>query len=436
MRGGKTKKKAEADAVADVQERTQQAAALAGISGQELLGDPRLNPATRGHADRLRDEQQIKALDAQNARLLRRDRVADARASEAERTLEAIALAQRASSPARSVMALHNGRRMWSRLAIAASVVLAAGSAMGVEAAAQHLKAPEGTGYVAEVGLTGLATAAITYRAHLAEHRGELKAGSWQSRSLWALMIVPLLVSVTANLATGNALGAMCAIGAAAFALLGAVVADRSAAAMQARADEVDDADEAKLRAVAMGEDLPAAPAPLVALDAEGRPEITWSREPEITESRDSATTPDHIVEPSAEDAGGHIDSQQRADVAVGEDLEDPEAVLETQCIAMADDAGWSKDRIAQRLGITQDAVSEALDRANAAPVVEPDMARVLAAAEARRAAGAQTRARVADFLTRHPDATIPQIADGLQLSEATAKRHRRALRGANGVEL
>src|SRR5690606_6722131 len=112
-----------------------------------------------------------------------------------------------------------------------------------------------GTGYVAEVGLTGLSTAAILYRAHLAEHRGELGRG-WQARALWALMIVPLAASITANLTTGNALGAACAVGAAAFALLAIVVADRSAAAMQARAAEVDAADEAELQRVAMGEDL------------------------------------------------------------------------------------------------------------------------------------------------------------------------------------
>ncbi|MEU8347853.1 hypothetical protein AB0C74_39665 [Spirillospora sp. NPDC048832] len=402
MRGTK-QDRAEVDTVAAVQEQTQQAAALAGISGQELLSDPRLNPATRGHADRLRIAQQVKALDAEHARLLRRDRVSDARASEAERTLEAIALARRASSPARSVMALHNGRRLWSRLAVTASVVLAAGSAMGVEAAAQHLTAPTGTGYIAEIGLTGLSTAAITYRAHLAEHRGELDKGSWQARTLWALMIVPMLVSVAANLATLNALGAMCSIGAAAFAALGAVVADRSAAAMQARAAEVDDADEAELRAVAMGEDLPAAPAAApVAVPST----VTRSGADVVQddEDADGEAGAGHIVPRGAEGReggheGGHIDSDRAED----------------------DDA---------------DPTGEDDAREGGGPVMVPDMARVLAAAEARRAAGEQTRARVKAYLTRHPDATIPQIATGLQISDATAKRHRRALRGANGVEL
>jgi len=244
------------DVVEAVQGQTSQAAALAGIVGQELLADPRLNPATRPHADRLHTEQHIKALDGNHALVLRRHRVVEARADEAEQTLQAIALAERASSPARSVWELHRGRRLWSRLAVSASVALAVGSAMGVEAAARALKAPTGTGYLAEIGLTGLSTAAITYRSHLAAHRGKLKDGSWQKMWLWVLMTVPLLISVVANLAKLNALGAACATGAAAFALLGAIVADRSAEAMADRADEVSEVNLAELRATAMGHDL------------------------------------------------------------------------------------------------------------------------------------------------------------------------------------
>lgn len=406
MRGKKT---AELDAVAAVQEQTAQAAALAQISGQELLSDPRLNPATRSHADRLRVDELVKALDASHSRALRRDRVRDARASEAERTLEAIALADRASSPARSVLALHNGKRAYMRLSVAASLALSAGSAMGVEAAAHRLDAPTGSGYLAEIGLTGLATAAITYRAHLAEHRGELDKGSWQSRALWALMTVPLLISVGCNLATLNAVGAFCAISAVAFSLLSCVIADRSSAAMQDRAAEVDEADAATLRAVAMGEDLPP-------VQVEEGPAIPESGVREIEESRDSGDGAGHIVEPPVEVEGGHIDSDQH----------DPDGSEGPRADVAGDDDGESEvENEGQEDGVPLGAASRS-----------PEMVRVLAAAEARRAAGEQTRARVADFLTRHPDATIPQIATGLQLSDATAKRHRRALRGANGVEL
>lgn len=400
------------DIVAAVQEQTAQAAALASIAGQDQLADPRLNPATRPHADRLRTAQQVKALDAEHARALRRDRVLDARASEAERTLEAIALARRTSSPARSVLALHTGRRTWSRLSIAASVVLAAGSAMGVEAAAQHLSAPTGTGYIAEVGLTGLATAAITYRAHLAEHQGELVKGSWQSRSLWVLMVLPLLVSVTANVATGNALGAACSIGAAAFALLGAVVADRSSAAMQARATEVDATDEVELRAVAMGEDSPAGPAeteeedrpdPVTEAAAVGVVELeAWLAEsggPDDGEDDDGGTPPG----PSPEDGNGPGGAA---------------ADLDRQGGHIVGDRAGRGGHIDSDQGGRGDGAT-----------------RILPAAEARRAVGASTRHRVASFLADHPKATHAQIAAALGLSEATVKRHRRELRALRGGE-
>lgn len=239
--------------VAAVAERTRQAAELAAIAGQELLADPRTNPATRRLRDELRDEQQRRALRAAHARALRRLRVQDARAADAEETLRAIAVARQTASPARSVLALHVGRRRYMRAALAASVVLAAGSALGVEAAAHALDAPPGTGLAAEVGLTGLSTIAIHYRAHLAEHRGTVHAGSWHSRALWLLMTLPLAISVTANMATLNIIGGLCAMGAAAFSALAWVVADRSAAAMQDRAAEVSDTDEQALRDAAMG---------------------------------------------------------------------------------------------------------------------------------------------------------------------------------------
>lgn len=242
--------------VDDVRAQTDQAAALAAISGQERLADPRLNPATRGHADQLRDAQQIQALNAADARLRRRYRVEDRCAAEAEETLDAIALARQATSPARSVRALSIGKKHFTRVSLTASIVLAVGSAMGVEASAAMLGAPTGSGYLAEIGLTGLATFAITYRSHLAEHRGKLVRKTWQSRVLWALMIVPLLVSVACNLVSLNVIGAFCSIFAAGFALAACVVADRSAAAMQDRVAEVSVEDEDRLRRIAMGGDL------------------------------------------------------------------------------------------------------------------------------------------------------------------------------------
>jgi hypothetical protein len=123
-----------------------------------------------------------------------------------------------------------------------------------VEAAAQAWGAPDGVGYLAEVGMTGLATTVILYRSHLTQHRG--KVAGWQNKVLWALMLAPLLGSIVASTTGSGPVGAACSIGAAAFALLAYVVADRSSAAMRDAASLVDQADETELRAQAAGEDL------------------------------------------------------------------------------------------------------------------------------------------------------------------------------------
>ena len=396
-----------------VREQTAQATALAEIDGQHRLADPRLNPATRGHADTLRTEQLTRALDAEHARLLRRHRVADRRAAEAEETLQAIALARQASSPARSVLALHRGRRVYARVAVAASVVLSAGSAMGVEAAAQALGAPTGTGYVAEVGLTGLSTAAILYRAHLAEHRGELGRG-WQARALWALMIVPLAASITANLTTGNALGAACAVGAAAFALLATVVADRSAAAMQARAAEVDAADEAELQRVAMGEDL-FAPVD----DGDGQDDGDGGR--------------DGVLEGAARVAVDELEAWLAAQ-------EPPEAGAGAAVTPRPEGGpdgaaaeGGHIDPAGPRPGGHIDPAGPRPGGHIDADQRERPAGRVLPATQARLAAGAQTRGRIAAYLADHPTASNSRVATALGVSVATVKRHRRQLRAGGG---
>ena len=241
--------------VASVEEQTAAAAALAGIAGQDRLADPRLNPAVRGHADALRDEQHRKSLEAEHSRKLRAHRVSDRRAGDAEKALELIRSARAATSPARSVIALHNGRRKFMGIAMTASLALSAGSAMGVATLAKSWGAPSEVGYIAEIGLTGLSNAAILYRSHLAEHRAELEG--WQSRTLWAMAIIPLLASAVANAVSVGAVGVFCSLGAAAFGLLAAVIADRSAATLQARAAEVTTDEENELRTIAMGESLP-----------------------------------------------------------------------------------------------------------------------------------------------------------------------------------
>jgi hypothetical protein len=49
-------------------------------------------------------------------------------------------------------------------------------------------------------------------------------------------------------------------------------------------------------------------------------------------------------------------------------------------------------------------------------------------ATDARRAAGEQTRQRIAAYMDTHPDHTVEQTAEALRISIATVKRHRRAI--------
>lgn len=377
--------------VASVEQQTAEAAALAQIAGQRRLTDPRTNPAVRAHADQLRDDQHRQALDAEHGRLLRRHRVEDHRAEYAEKTLRAIQQARQTSSPARSVMALHTGRRRFMGVSMAASLSLSAGSAMGVAHLAHKLGAPSAVGYIAEVGLTGLSTAAVLYRSHLAEHRGELTG--WQNRTLWALMVVPLLASAVANAVSLGVVGVFCSLGAAAFSTLAAVIADRSAATMQARAAEVTDDDRAELEAIAMGDDLFTAVPDEAA--APTRPELftdealaAWLSEP--PEAGGSISSP-----PAPDTSGPH--SAARALPAASD---------------QPSSAGVHIDGERHRDG-------------EPPPGVE-------SAAAARRAAGEQTRARIVAYMTAHPVHTAEQIASALGLSRTTVKRHRRALRGTS----
>lgn len=255
------------DVVAQVEQRVSQAAELAAIEGQHRLTDPRTNPAVRRHADELLDEQHRRYLDDGHRRALRRIRVQDQRAASAERALLVIQQAREATGPAQSVLALHIGRQRAMAAALAASVALMAGAATGVAALAESWDIHGGAGWVAEAGMTGLSTAAILVRSHLARH-GHRVSG-WQSRALWALAIVPMLASIVANATAAGPIGIACSIGAAAFATLAHLIAVTYGDAIQAQADRVTAADEAGLRAVALGEE----PVPAPIESSEGAPE-------------------------------------------------------------------------------------------------------------------------------------------------------------------
>lgn len=245
--------------VASVEEQTAQAAELARIEGQDRLSNPITNPATRAHADQLRNIQHRRALDAEHGRKLRGHRVADRRAAHAERAIEAIQQAREASSAARSVLALHAGRSRFMGSTLAASLLLSAGAAAGVATLAKHNGAPEFAGWVAEVGFTGMTTTVILYRSHLAQHGG--KVTGWQDKILWLLMVAPLAASMAANLTSAGPIGMACSVGAAAFSLLSYVIADASASAIQQQAARVTGKDEIDLHKIAVGDDLFLVPA-------------------------------------------------------------------------------------------------------------------------------------------------------------------------------
>lgn len=241
--------------VSAVQDQTSQAEDLARIPGQDRLTDPRTNPAVRPHADRLRDVQHRLLLDTEHGRVRRRHRVEDRRASHAEKSLEALQEAREASSAARSVLALHASRSRYMRVSLATSIVLAFGSARGLEhLAGEYDNIPKGSGYIAEIGLTGLATIAILAKSDLAQHGGQLK--TWQDASLWGLMVAPLSASMAANIYGGNIIGAICAGGAAAFAFFSFIVATVFAVSARSQAEKVTGDDEVDLRKIAIGGDL------------------------------------------------------------------------------------------------------------------------------------------------------------------------------------
>lgn len=248
--------------VESVQDQTTKAEHLARIPGQDRLTDPRTNPAVRPHADHLRDVQHKLLLDAEHARIRRRYRVEARHAGHAEKALQAIQEAREVSSPAKSVRVLHTRRNVYMWVSLATSLALAGGSAVGLEKVAEDYRhIPEGTGVVAELGLTGLATLVILARSDLAQHGATLKKSDWRNWTLWALMIVPLAASMAANIHGGNFIGALCAAGAAAFSLFSFLVGVLFADAAKAQAKLVTGSEEVSLRRIATGGDLFSAPA-------------------------------------------------------------------------------------------------------------------------------------------------------------------------------
>ncbi|MET9782662.1 hypothetical protein ABZY32_16490 [Nocardiopsis alba] len=402
-----------------VNAQTDQASALAGIRGQSLLGNPRTNPAVREHADRLRDDQQRDALTLEHRRAIRKGRVADRRAAHAEKALEAITTARETASPALSVVALHTGRRRYTFVALAASLALSVGSALGVEALAQSWGAQAGVGYLAEIGLTGLSTATILYRSHLAQHtHRDTTMPAWQSRVLWALMLVPLLGSIAASTAGSGPVGALCSVGAAAFALLAYLVADRSSTVLRDTAALVDRTDEEQLRREAAGEDLFALPGDdqaeeIVDGDDVGEDPDAWAFDGEQAfADQVEAFVRDHQDPPESPTTSSSPHGLGDGPQGAAKNL--PESAPHIDTGDHQIDADQRFDGLSDRDG------GESTEK-------------VIPASQARRLKGLATRYRVAEYMASNPSHTVSQIAAALDLGESTVYRHKRAIDADNG---
>lgn len=229
----KTRKTADASVVDTLKEQVQQAKALESISDQALLSDPRLNPATRGEADRLQAERLRASLDAEHRRKLRVLREQDAREAERLRAAEAVVSARAATDPAVTLLEVSRLRSRVVRWSLVASVALSVGSAMGMEAALHGgvEGAPVGVGYLAELAGTVLATVAILWRGALARARAHVTQAA--HRAFLAMIVVPLLVSAVGSTVGSGPVGAVCSLGAAAFSVLAYLVNTSSATAVQ-----------------------------------------------------------------------------------------------------------------------------------------------------------------------------------------------------------
>lgn len=382
------KKSNNVDVVQALQQRVQQAQALSAIPEQDLLANPSLNPATRSLADRLQAERLRAALEAEHRRVLRAQRETERRAEEAVRAAAAVDAARAATDPALTVLAVVRSRRRFTALCLTASLVLSVGSAMGLEAAVTRYypDAPTGIGYIAEVALTGMSTAAIVWSGLLArtgaQFTGPVRA------ALGALVAVPLLASVVGSTIGSGPVGAVASLGAAAFSALAWLVATTSATATAAL---------------------------LRRIDQRTATEVT-----EVTEVDESSATPGDAL------------------AVVGDAIADEAAeYLRRSHERPSDHTGDRTEPVPALTGAPTGAPDEsdqvsASDRMRSHDSDEDteDTERVLSAPERRRLEGERNRARVQAYLAVYPGASTREIAAHTGLAESTIRRIRRDLRG------
>jgi len=385
------RREATTDVVAALQEQVRQAQALAAVPEQQLLRDPRLNPATRALADSLEAERLRARLEAEHRSALRAQQERERQAEEAVRAAAAVDAARAATDPALTVLAVVRARRRFSALCLTASLLLSVGSAMGLEAAVQryHPAAPTGIGYIAEVALTGMSTAAIVWSGLLARTGARL-SGPVRA-ALGALVALPLLASAVGATLGSGPVGAVTSLGSAAFAALAWLVATTAATATAALLSEIDQRT-----------------APVV---------------DEAGESGESSST----VGDALAVVGGALAEEAAAYLRALP--ERPDHTCDRADEPTSDRAG---DHTGNSLVATSDRTSDrpAGDVDEAADSGDERAVRARAIAARRREEGRRNRRMVAAYIAAHPDATTREIADATGLSEATIRRIRRDLRG------
>src|SRR5690554_7165500 len=294
------------DVVAALQEQVRQAQALASVPRQELLSDPRLNPATRALADSLEAERLRARLEAEHRRVLRAQQERERQEAEAVRAAAAVDAARAATDPALTVLSVVRARRRYTWLCLGASLLLSVGSAMGLEAAVQRYwpAAPTGIGYLAEVALTGMSTAAIVWSGLLAR-TGAQFTGPVRT-ALGAMVALPLLASVVGSTLGSGPVGAVASLGSAAFAALAWLVATTAATATAALLNQIDQRTATEVTEVTEVDESSATPGDALAVvgDALSEEAAAYLRalpeRPDHTCDRVDESTSDRAGEPSS----------------------------------------------------------------------------------------------------------------------------------------
>ncbi|KUP98395.1 hypothetical protein [Thermobifida cellulosilytica] len=385
IRRRRNREAATADVVAALQEQVRQAQALASVPEQQLLADPRLNPATRELADALEVERLRARLEAEHRRVLRAQRERERQEDEAVRAAAVVDQARAATDPALTVLSVVRSRRRFTSLCLTASLALSVGSAMGLEAAVgtYYPGAPTGIGYLAEVALTGMSTAAIIWSGLLA------RTGVALSRpvrvALGTLVALPLLASVIGSSLGSGPVGAVASVGSAAFAALSWLVEISAATATAALLRRIDQR------------------------TATEEEEVVLVDEPSTTATGDAlAVVGDAIADEAAEYLRR---SHERPSDHTGDRTE-----LVPALTGAPTGAPDESDQVSASDRMRSHDSDEDTER--------------LPASERRRREGERNRARVQAYLVAYPDASTREIAAHTGLAESTIRRIRRDLRG------